>query len=203
MKNSTPDSLDRRQRKHAQLRRTILAAASKLFAEEGYNSTTVRRIADEADCSQGTLYTHFVDKNAILHHLCRETFTGMEAALDGISGGSAVDRLLEASRIFARFSLDHPHHFQMFVMTPSDFGDLRAVEFVSSIGLPTFLKLRKFYEDADFANSKEYGSFVWWNGLKGVVSFVLLHRAAPFFDGDRLIEEAIQTLLRGQEVVKR
>jgi hypothetical protein len=87
----------------------------------------------------------------------------------------------------------------MFIMTQSDFGDIRAVEFVSALGLPTFLRLRKFYEEADFANSKEYGSFVWWNGLKGVISFILLHRAAPFFDGERLIEETIETLLRGQE----
>jgi AcrR family transcriptional regulator len=192
-------SLDRRQRKHDHVRQTILASASRLFAEEGFNSTTVRRIAEAADCSQGTLYTHFVDKNAILKHLCEETFAGLNAALDEAESASGIDALLQASRIFARFAIEHPHHFHMFLMAPSDFGDARAVDFVGAAGMPTFLRLRRFYEQADFAGPQEYGSYIWWNGLKGVVSFILLHQARPFFDAAILIEETIKTLLRGQE----
>jgi AcrR family transcriptional regulator len=193
------ESQDRRRRKHDQVRATILSSASRLFAEEGYNSTTVRRIAEVADCSQGTLYTHFVDKQEILRYLCGETFEGLNAALSSATGANGRRRLLSASRIFADFALSHPHHFHVFLMAPSDFGDATAVEYVGREGLNTFHRLRSFYAAAEFQDPDEYGSFVWWNSLKGVVSFILLHRERPFFDAQLLIDQTIATLLRGQQ----
>lgn len=50
-------------------RQTILAIAAKLFAANGYASTTVRDIADESGILSGSLYHHFVSKEAIAQEI--------------------------------------------------------------------------------------------------------------------------------------
>lgn len=193
-----PEANARRLRRHEEVRLAILRSASRLFAQEGYNSTTVRRIAAEADCSQGTLYTHFENKTEILLHLCRETFKELEKALDGVEESGPRERLIASSRTFCQFALDHPHHFQVFLLAAADFGERNAVEVVVREGLPSFLRLDRIYTEAGFSGPNNYGGWVWWNALKGVVSFALIHRERPFFDAQVLIERTIEILLAGQ-----
>lgn len=197
----TQNSEERRQRKHDRQKQLLLAAASRLFAQQGYNSVTVRRIAEEADCSQGTLYGYFADKADILKHLCEETFTRLGKSLDEVEERRLSPRecLLEASRVFAEFCIGNPHHFKVFLMASTDFGDEKAVEFIGRMGIESFHRLRRIYEAVGFHVESPMGSFAWWNGLSGVVSFVNLHRERPWFDGKRLIAVCLETMLQGHE----
>lgn len=56
------------------LRQEILDAARDLFVQQGYEATSVRRIAEKVGCSPGILYHYFEDKAAIMAQLVRETF---------------------------------------------------------------------------------------------------------------------------------
>lgn len=49
-----------------QTRQAILLAAAKLFSNEGYNATTMRRIAEAAKLEAGSIYYHFKSKDQIL-----------------------------------------------------------------------------------------------------------------------------------------
>ena len=50
--------------------RRILAAAKKLFAEKGYDKTSIQDIIDKlGDLSRGAIYHHFKSKEAILERL--------------------------------------------------------------------------------------------------------------------------------------
>lgn len=55
-------------------RERILEASLTLFAKKGYRATTVRDIAREIGITQGALYNHFKNKDAILQTLL-ETLT--------------------------------------------------------------------------------------------------------------------------------
>ncbi|WP_328416764.1 TetR/AcrR family transcriptional regulator [Streptomyces violaceus] len=55
-----------RDRREALTLRTILTAARRLFAEQGYARTPVRAIAKEAGVSPQTIYTHFGSKAGVL-----------------------------------------------------------------------------------------------------------------------------------------
>src|SRR5947209_17817921 len=57
-----------------QRRQEILEAAKRLFAEEGYEKTTIRRIAGSLGISSTALYVYFPHKNAILAEICAATF---------------------------------------------------------------------------------------------------------------------------------
>ncbi|RFU87552.1 TetR/AcrR family transcriptional regulator [Streptomyces triticagri] len=47
----------------------LLATAAEVFAAEGYDATTVRRIADAAGMLAGSLYYHFDSKEAMLDEI--------------------------------------------------------------------------------------------------------------------------------------
>ncbi len=56
----------RRQRKARQTRRHILDAAAELFTRQGYTSTTIQQVAEQADVAWQTVYSVFGTKAAIL-----------------------------------------------------------------------------------------------------------------------------------------
>jgi AcrR family transcriptional regulator len=56
----------RRERQIQRKRRDILAAATQVFSEKGYASTTTKDIANAADIGESTLYSYFDSKRDIL-----------------------------------------------------------------------------------------------------------------------------------------
>ncbi|GAA2288249.1 TetR family transcriptional regulator KstR2 [Streptomyces kunmingensis] len=71
-------------------RRELLATAAEVFAAQGYNATTVRRIADEAGLLAGSLYYHFDSKESMLEEILRtfldELWAGYDTVLDAQLG---------------------------------------------------------------------------------------------------------------------
>jgi AcrR family transcriptional regulator len=68
------ETLTRVERKKIAARNRILEAAEKLFLrKDGYNKTTIRAIAEQADVSTGAVYMHFAGKidimAALLDHI--------------------------------------------------------------------------------------------------------------------------------------
>lgn len=59
-------SAERRNHRIAQRREQILNAASKVFAEKGYQRATTFDIAAEAEISEGLIYSYFESKDHIL-----------------------------------------------------------------------------------------------------------------------------------------
>ncbi len=72
MNDPNGQSLDRRSQ--------IIDAAARLFAEFGYEATSVRQIADEVNILPGSLYHHFATKEEMLHDVMR---ANLDAMLDG------------------------------------------------------------------------------------------------------------------------
>jgi AcrR family transcriptional regulator len=64
-------------------REAILEAALRLFAERGYEATTVADIRELAGASTGSMYHHFASKEDIAAALRVEVLAGYQAALLG------------------------------------------------------------------------------------------------------------------------
>jgi AcrR family transcriptional regulator len=70
--NELSRSTLRRQREKQHRVSSILNAAEKLFAQKGYNQTSIEEIADLAEVSVGTVYIHFKNKEDLLIKLIHE-----------------------------------------------------------------------------------------------------------------------------------
>ena len=62
----------RRERKKEETRRKIYEAALKLFADKGFQATTIDDIAAGADVSKGTFFNYFPRKEAVVWYLFDE-----------------------------------------------------------------------------------------------------------------------------------
>ncbi|MFI6940927.1 TetR/AcrR family transcriptional regulator [Streptomyces sp. NPDC050418] len=80
----------------------LLATAAEVFAAQGYNATTVRKIADEAGMLAGSLYYHFDSKEGILDEILStfldELWQGYDAVLAaGLGPRETIEALVTES----------------------------------------------------------------------------------------------------------
>ncbi len=87
----------------------ILEAAAELFAERGYNGTSMTAIAESLGATKPFVYYHFKDKHEILLETCRRGVVRALAALDEAvaSGGSSSEQLATACRALAEVTLEN------------------------------------------------------------------------------------------------
>src|SRR5262245_46461386 len=113
---------ERREREREEMRTRILDAARDLFAAEGYDAVSMRKIADAIEYSPTAIYAHFADKAALMRELCREDFGKMNAAnAEALAVEDPVERIRQLGQHYIRFAVTHPNHFRLMFMTkPSD-----------------------------------------------------------------------------------
>ncbi len=89
-------AVGRRERKKAATRAAILDAATALFLERGFDAVSVREIADKADVSPKTVFTHFPHKEALVFSDEDERHERLVAAVAGRAPGTAISDALKA-----------------------------------------------------------------------------------------------------------
>lgn len=110
---------ERRERQRVELREKILAAAREMFAREGYEAVTMRRIAERIEYSPTAIYGHFPDKEALVRELCDRDFLALaQQFLKLARVEDPVERLIQAGHAYAAFGVAHPYHYQLMFMTP-------------------------------------------------------------------------------------
>jgi TetR/AcrR family transcriptional regulator, cholesterol catabolism regulator len=84
-------------------REHLVRLAAELFAEKGFQATTVRNIADEAGILSGSLYHHFDSKESIVDEILTSFFEELTAADQAVTerGGDPRTVLAELVRIRA------------------------------------------------------------------------------------------------------
>lgn len=67
----------------------IMEATSRCLSEEGYDATTIRRIAARLRCAVGSIYRYFADKRDLLDAVAQSALEPAAALVD--AGGSVED----------------------------------------------------------------------------------------------------------------
>ncbi|HMR91167.1 MAG TPA: TetR/AcrR family transcriptional regulator [Chitinophagaceae bacterium] len=108
-----------RKLKHKEdLKQSILDAAKQLFQREGYEATSIRKIAAEIEFSPTTIYLYYKDKAEIAHALHREGFKIMADQFRVLSYiEDPFERLKAMGRVYLQFAIDYADYYElMFVM---------------------------------------------------------------------------------------
>ena len=107
----------------------ILDASMKLFVEEGFESVTIRKIADLIEYSPTTIYLYFKDKNEIfyqLHELGFQKMGQMNSSLDTIK--NPLTRLYKMGENYIEFGLTHPEFYDIMFISRAPMQVLEAMD---------------------------------------------------------------------------
>jgi len=104
MKRKRRTQAERRQ----ETRDEVLAAASRVFARNGFHGTSLDAISDEAGFSRGAVYYNFADKEELFLELldrrCAERARDIRAVFG--TGGDDIATTAEQAQLAAREALD-------------------------------------------------------------------------------------------------
>lgn len=96
----------------------ILGAAKKLFLEEGFAKTSMRKIAAEIGVSPTTIYLYFKDKADMMYALHHEGFKLLNKQLKALEYvEDPFERLKAIGRLYISFALENREFYEiMFIM---------------------------------------------------------------------------------------
>ncbi len=108
---------ERKARESDLLRQQILAATSRVFAEQGYERVSMRKVAALIDYSPTTIYRFFKNKEELLQAIAAETYGGLSAIFEVTKANVTNDPLATLKslvREYIVFCLGRPDMFRLF-----------------------------------------------------------------------------------------
>jgi AcrR family transcriptional regulator len=204
-------SPSRRLERKERLRAEILAAASKMFADRGYEAVTLRAIAQEIGYTHAVIYQHFPDKGHILAELSRETIGLMVQNFDAIAANhrSPKERLFATSRGLIQFCVAHPQQFRNVFFGPESRDGVRAGQYINDIGAPLFGRFVQLFfdvaRDEGLPNRDDIVvAHTWWFTIFGLATLMVIQGVVPDLpDQTLVVEQTIATLWAGVQAVPR
>lgn len=106
---------ERRAREKDALRQKILQVATELFLQDGFDSVTMRAIADRIEYAPSTIYLYFKNKIEIVDAICGETFEVLIDRLRQIEQQAPppLESLAAGIRCYIEFGIEHPHQYRL------------------------------------------------------------------------------------------
>jgi AcrR family transcriptional regulator len=191
---------ERRAREREEMRTRILDAARNLFATQGYDAVTLRKVADCIEYCPATIYKYFSDKDEMVRALCEEDIAAMMAAFrPSMAELTPLERLRSFGRAFINMGLEQPNHFRLMFMTPllspddSLLAEKHANPETDSYGLfqtvvQECIDTGVFREDL---TDPEFIAQTLWAGLHGVISLHIALGTDPNVNWRPVRERAI------------
>jgi AcrR family transcriptional regulator len=200
---------ERRQREKQELRQLIVDTARDLFARDGYEAVSMRRIADAIEYSPTAIYLYFPDKQALFREICHQDFRSLAGAFQRIGKvEDPVERIRQIGMAYMRFGVKNPNHYRLMFMTRVDIQP--TPEDLVDKGDPTrdgysFLKLAvQEAIDAgafrDGLSDAELVTQTLWAGVHGVTSLEVTMGDDDWIDWrgvEKRSQLMVESMLRG------
>ena len=190
-------------------RREILDAARALFVSEGYEATSIRKVAARVGVSSTALYLYFRDKDEIFEVLCDEAFARLGAAFRAVEEANLppLDAMAAQMNAYVDFGMAHPDEYRLIFMTPRKRGQIQdhraaTAEGPGTQGVLAFRALVRQVErmmeaglvaPADPALVGE----VLWAAAHGIVSLLIVHPGDHWTDRETLVATMRDAMMHG------
>jgi AcrR family transcriptional regulator len=212
---------ERKERHKEDLRQRILDAAKVLFLKEGYDATSIRKIASAIEFSPTTIYLYYKDKNDIIYALQKEGFKLLRTKFSALSNvENPFERLKAMGRTYLQFSIESREFYElMFVMK-------EPLEFLQSVcgegedeqwdeGVEAFNFLVHTIADCQQAgyfvghDTKMFSLLVWSTvhglstlNMHGHITHVVEKHLIELQDGGQILEAAFNSYVKFLEQLK-
>ncbi len=192
---------ERRQRQKDEVRTSIINAARTLVLEEGWQSLSIRRIAEAIEYSVPVIYDHFENKDAILTEF---TMTGYDMLAKSLKQAKSkfdqpCQQLDAMANAYWNFAFENKEYYQlMFGLGMPNCETARSIP-----GLAVFgeLLVTSIKEVIALSPNKDKDPFLkyhtFWSVLHGLVSINMMHKTNTFGNMNELIlKDAISSFIK-------
>lgn len=185
-------------------RARIVAAARDLFAADGYDGVSMRKVAARAQCLPSALYTLFPNKRQLLHCLWEGIFIDLIAAMEQSHAASAPGgRLIALCLMNIDFWLARPADYRAIFLVEDRVQDSEAPYFVENA---LALRLVAILQDA-VVEAQQCGEIgpgdpeairdALLCGIQGVAYNLIAIPEFRWGDPERLKRTTVEALVRG------
>ncbi len=203
---------ERREREKIETREIILDAARELFAAEGYDGVSMRKVAEKIEYSPTAIYVHFKDKEELFHELCHADYARLAAEFQSAAlPVDPIERIRVIGQTYINFGLQYPNHFKLMFMThnPHKHNELNELdrEVKGNPEKDSYAFLMQTIHEAmgknafrDELNNAELVAQTLWAGVHGVVALQITQSGDAWVEWQPIEQRAqtmIDAILRG------
>jgi len=177
------------------IKEKILQAAIKLFAKEGYENVSMRKLSEKIQYSPGTIYLHYKDKESILFELHTIAFQKFYEALSkSESEKNPIKRLELMGHNYLEFAWQNPEYYDLMFINNCVSASIEKEK--RWIGMDSYALLQRTIADCAeqgyiAKHNIEPATFSMWAFVHGIASLVIKKRVSG------IKEEELNYLIEG------
>lgn len=197
---------ERQDRERQAVTTSILDAARDLFVAEGYQSVSIRKIAERIEYSPAAIYSYFASKDDIFLALAGEGFHRLdEKVQSAMKTGDPLEDVRANWWAFYEFSQEHPAYFLlMFVdrSVPRITQQWEGFEFLQQMLANAQAAIQRAIDAGQFPKTlnPNVAMHMLWAALIGPAVVGIRHRLASGEDYDALARDVLNTTIAGLQV---
>ncbi len=195
-------SKDRIQRLKDETRINILDAAFKIVKNEGWQSLSMRKIADEIEYTAPIIYEYFSNKEAILQELTRKGYRVLTAELEEAkSKHKTPEKQLEAMWLaYWDFAFAHKEFYQLMFGVEMNCCVMKSecpeMQSPAKIITESIQKLMNVPLDDDAICTKYY---TFWSVVHGLISINIVRQGVSNEINQQILKDAINGIIRSMK----
>jgi len=177
-----------------------LAAARDIFVRQGYESFSMRKLAEKIEYSPGSVYLHFKNKEELFECLVEDSFARLLKTLTDLRNGqeptSPVEELKKGMRAYVEFGLRNPNDYRFaFMLRPP--VKKREYKVHEAFDVLRFLVKRCVEQRCFRAVDVETTAQALWASVHGITSLLIQRPAFPWVARKELMAQVICTTVDG------
>lgn len=200
--------VQRREREKLEMRQLIVAAAIKMYLDEGYDKLTLRGIAQRIEYAPGTIYLYFKDKDELFHAMHEWAFERLFEKFSELAHiHDPLERLNKLGFVYIQFAFDNPELYDLMFILNEPMCAIKE-QHGWECGFKVYNFLRATVEECVQkkllkGDNSEFIAFSMWSLVHGMVSLQLRNRLDLFdklglsegFDKELLIKSSVEMML--------
>src|ERR1044071_9149337 len=194
---------ERQDRERQAITASILSAARDLFIAEGYQSVSIRKIAERIEYSPAAIYSYFSSRDDIFLALAAEGFHLLDAKVQSaMKTGDPLENVRGCWWAFYQFSQEQPAYFQlMFVdrSVPRITQEWEGFEFLQQMLNDAVTSIQKAIDVGALPSTvnPNVAMHMLWAALIGPAVVGIRHRLVSGEDYDALARDVLNATIAG------
>lgn len=191
--------LERKQREKQLLKSRIIDTATKMFIKKGFESTSIRKIANEIEYSPATIYLYFENKDELFTTIQENAFQKFYEKLNEFNFiKDPMGRLRSLATSYVSFAIENPGLYNLMFVLASPLNNLESKKDWKH-GKEFFTLLKSHISACNEKNLirkvvPEEGAMMFWSFIHGL-STLYINQRLSFYGNKEWLQEQIKTVI--------